>query len=265
MYNQFRTLLLNLTEAENHDEHISKGYVAKALPPILRGVYQSLFPVNSSRDYKLFLAHNYLKLIEGSGLSYAITDLDPRITYNTDSDVNFQTFRKSNPVSSDPNFPLFVHGSYVVTNDVYSDKLLIQQNVSNPNEVSILSYGHARYVEGSSFSTDRSFHTVSYTSPNISDEILLPILGLRIQIAKVSGAFTDTTAKVWEVLVDAPKVFDFQEIFNKIDGSSIQHSLLAIPTKVSSKNFDNIWRQHLNPVYRLAAFVVSYVYRVNDL
>lgn len=92
MINHFRTLLLNLPDAGNPDEHISKGFVARTLSGKPLSMYQVLFPSNSSRARKLELAQAYLELLEATRLSAAVTSIDTRITYDLKED--FKNFKQ---------------------------------------------------------------------------------------------------------------------------------------------------------------------------
>jgi len=264
MINQFRTLLLNLTDIGDNDEHITPGYSSKILTPILQSVYDIIFPKGYNRDYALYIAHSLLQLINAAGLDKAVVALDKRITYPNNDDY-FKINRRSNPIVSDQNFPLFVYGNYNVIKGKNTDKILIQQNVDTPTQVSVFSYSHGKYIVGSQFFSDRQFITINYTVPTLSDLVTLDIIGLRFNIGKVSGSFTDTTSKVWQFLIDTPQQLDLPELFNSLNTTQLTNKLFNIPCKQDVSTFDNIWRNHPNWVYRLAALIISYVYRVNDL
>jgi hypothetical protein len=90
MLNHFRTLLLNLSDVGNANEHIAPGFVARNLSDKPLALYRLLFPT-TTRDRILKLGHSYLELLESTQLGDVITLQDPRISY--DLKVDFDDFK----------------------------------------------------------------------------------------------------------------------------------------------------------------------------
>ena len=89
MLNQFRTLLLNLSDAGVFAEFISPGFTSRVLPVNFSVAYNTLFP-NKDRNAVLLNGQAYLNLLEGANIIEAVTLIDPRVSYcSTDFD-NFE-------------------------------------------------------------------------------------------------------------------------------------------------------------------------------
>ena len=82
-------MLLNLPYLGDRAEHIPFNFPGFIQTPELEGVYNLLFPKNSSRAYKLFLAHNYLRIIQAAGIEEILTKKDIRISYDLDNETKY--------------------------------------------------------------------------------------------------------------------------------------------------------------------------------
>ncbi len=69
--------------------------------------------------------------------------------------------------------------------------------------------------------------------------------------------------KTWEFLAEAPYVFDPLTVYRQLEG----FKSFAVLSKYDKNLGDlaNIWDQHFNPVYKLAAFLIAFVTVVNKL
>lgn len=89
MLNHYRTLLLNLEDINDTEEHITPAFKPKILPTSLVKIYNILFPEGSSREVKLSLAQVFLNLIDSLNLTSEILLYDPRISYSIKEESNF--------------------------------------------------------------------------------------------------------------------------------------------------------------------------------
>jgi len=264
MLNHFRTLLLNLPFTQEKD-HIPEGFYGVKLPDGLQAVYDVLFPPNSSRYFKLFLAQNYLNIINGAGMSADVKAFDNRISYDLTNEEFFKINRFSNPKISNSKFPLFVSGKLtsVKTNNYFYDAFLIRQ-VSNTNQVTIYSRVNGNYIKGTSTYLDPSSAgiTLDFSNVTVSAAVDIGTTGISFIIG-AGETFTSTSDKTWEFVVEAPYEFEFEAIMDRI--------LALDPFKIFRKydldltKFENLWNLHYNPVYKFSAFLLAYVTVVNSL
>jgi hypothetical protein len=267
MLNHFRTHLLNLGYVKDN-EHIPEDYVPITLPRNLDVLYSALFPTNTTRYYKLFLAHNYLNVINAAGMTSQLTDYDPRISYDLHDLTYFKISRLSNPDVSNPDFPLFLLGKMesAKVNNYFYDSYLIRQVEATLN-ITIYSRINGVYIDeaGNTYSTpDDAEITVDFDggSSPVSQEIFLGKTGISFQLGN-GALFTGTSDKTWEFIAEAPYVFEFSSIFNKISALNPFASLKRFDVDIS--DLENIWNFHFNPVYKFAAFLLAYVRVINTL
>jgi len=128
MLNHFRTLLLNLPY-NGPGEFIPSEFGGKSLPQDLQQIYNLLFPGNVTRHYKLFLAHTYLNVIDGVGMTNATLKFDNRTNYKLKAQDFFKIDRVSTVTSSDPGFTLEVTKTFdtVKYNDFVFDHYTVSQ------------------------------------------------------------------------------------------------------------------------------------------
>lgn len=268
MLNHFRTLLLNLTYLDA-SEHIPEAFTAKALPSELKRVYDKLFPPGSSRFYKLFLGQNYLNIVKTTGFQDYVTALDNRISYDLSNDSYFKVTRVSNPIVSNAQFPIKVLSSInsVAYSDYHFDSFLISQ-VTNSLNVRVYSRMQERYLNGKEeYVTSADSGTlipVQFTAGNkTSDTILIGQTGASFNITNLSnGAFTATSNKTWEFVVESPYSFNVLSIISQVDRVDIFKQLNKF---VDVKALEGQWEQEQNPLYRFALILIAYVSAVNTL
>lgn len=264
MLNHFRSKLLNLPYS-NAKEHIPSNYPVVTLPDAMKALYEILFPVNTSRYYKLFLVHNYLNIINAAGMTSDVLAFDNRVSYDLYDDQYFKINRFSNPKISNQKFPLFTFGklSSVKNNSYFYDSFLIRQ-VSNTNRITIYSRIHGHYIKENSTYTDSTAAeiTLDFSAVTVSAPVSIGNTGITLIFA-AGETFTGTSNKTWEFLAEAPYEFEFDDIMARIEAQE--------PFKIFRKynldltKFENIWNQHYNPVYKFAAFLLAYGTVVNTL
>ncbi len=260
MYNQFRTTLLNLAYASDPNEHIPSEFGGVELPPVLATIYNILFPPNTSRFYKNFLAHSYLQLIMAAGLEDTFTLYDSRITYDVNNHNYFKIYRNSNPIVSNAAFPIFISGKYsdVLSNTYYYDRFLISQ-IDNSSTVSIYSIINQVYLVGAQKTTDveDAAIPVIFLSGDVSEPINIGSTGLNIKIGGLN--FTGSSDKTWDFVVEAPYSFNFKPLIQKIKNDPRSKELFNYRPDVSVTKYENLYNDHFNTVYQLAGYLVAYV------
>lgn len=267
MLNHFRTLLLNLDYQGDSTEHIPVDFRGLALPQELTKVYNTLFPKGISRLYKIFLTQNYLNVIKSADLESEIIKFDNRISYSNDPNF-FKINRITNPIISNERHPIFIYGKYNTNsiNQNYYDDFLISQ-IDNTQKINIYSKVREVFInEDKTYieSGPEAEILLDFTDPNISKPVLINTMGISFAIANYSQFF-DTSDKTWEFIVEAPYVFEFNNIFNSLLNTEITDQLFNYRTDVDVTKYENYWKLHYNPVYRLAGLLIALVKKLNAL
>ena len=269
MLNHFRTLLLNLSFFEPW-EHIPKGYTAKKLPDDLRMLHDKLFAPKCSRYFRLFLAQNYLNMVRAADMQDYVTAFDNRISYDLLTEDFFKINRSSNPKLSNAAFPLTVRTPLLSAehSDYYYDSFLISQ-VDNTNNITIYSRIKGKYLNGVNEYDDPedsdAWTTLAFSdSTTTCTPVFIGQTGVSFTITKLtSGAFTATSDKTWEFIIEAPYKFDALPIITQLQSIDVFKVLKKYSNELD--DLEDIWLTHFNPVYKFAAFLTGFVTVVNTL
>lgn len=272
MLNHFRTKLLNLSyDSSAVTEHIPINFRAVSLPPALNDFYNIIFPAPTSRYYKLLLAHIYLRYIESSNLTDDIFISDSRRSYDLNESKDFFKFRRLSNTkivvgngTTDNNIKLLVHGKYdpQISLDTFYETIKVTQ-LNSLAKVSIVSVNSLDetlniYVGQSS--------TITFDGPSntgYSSLINVGTTGLSVRFYSPTD-FTDTSNKAWKFIAEAPIVFDFDQIFNKLLSSTVVEKMLALKPIYDTSKYESMWRLHYNKIYRFAALLIAYIARVDN-
>jgi len=265
MLNHVRTLLLNLSYDGNGAEHIPSSFLQLPLPAPFSEVNAILFPSGSSRSYKQFLAHHYLNIIRAAGLEERLKDFDSRISYPLDRSDFFKIHRNSNPFVSNSAYPIFVYGKFRgnETNDSFYDNFEITQ-VSNTTKVLIYSTVRKKYMNGNSLYDTAEVAAENQLSfvDNLSVPIIIGSTGISFSIDG-GATFTGTANKSWQFLVESPFETQVVKIINALSNLPLER-LFQLPSRIDTKTFENLWKKHYNPVYRLAGLLLTYVSKLDN-
>lgn len=261
MLNHFRTLLLNLSYNGDPTEHIPEDFRARTLTPELDAIHKLLFPVDTSRYYKLFLAHCYLQVIKAAGLDDELKSFDPRISYSLDYSDFFKIQRHSNPAISSTSHPIFIQGSFRgnETGGSFYDSYLITQ-VDNLESVYIYSKVKKHYIkENLLFEQieDAAKNNLTFTN-GVSAPVIIGSSGITFSLGG-GDTFADSANKTWEFLVEGPYSFDLLKKYNTL---KLYNTSVVFKGKNPTK-FENLWKQHFNPIYGLAGFLISFITAIN--
>jgi hypothetical protein len=268
MFNHFRTLLLNESFAGVGSEHIPSGFVSISLFSSLKNFYKLLFPENSSRFYRSFLTHNYLNLIESAGLSNDLKSFDPRISYDLNAEKDFFKFHRISNISygsavDNKNFSLTIKGKYNAQIDVddHYEHILISQ--TGVNTVTVQSLVNNKFYLNSSGGTN---HTLNFTdnAGHTGPTDFVNIGNTGISFSLYAPTNFATTTKTWEFIIEAPFNFSFDNLNSllKISDNAINQMLAVTPNFDTSK-YENLWKTHFNPVYRVSGLIIAFVSRID--
>lgn len=250
MLNHFRTRLLNLSYTGDVTEHIPRGFMAIPVPVALQELQELLFPANTSRSFKLFLVHNYLRMIDATTYRDLIYQFDSRIDYESDyNEEYFKLNRNSAVTISNTAFPLFIYGKY--SNDPQSGNM--------SDTVEIRQQGSTAVVDV--LSLDRNTYyaqNISLTfSGSVSQVIPLANTELSVQLGGTSGTFTASSNKRWSFLTEAPLVFA-----PKFPTQAIGNKMFNYRRNECTATYENLWTQHYNPAFKVAGLLAGYVERM---
>jgi hypothetical protein len=268
MINHYRTLFLNLSDQGDPNEYIAPGFNSLSLPSELQNFYNLIYPLNSSRYYKQFIAYYCENLLHASGQTQYLTSFDSRITYDlSDLGTYFSLAQNSNPSTTDSAFSLLVTGYYNLTsslNTFYDNFVITQLGASN--QVTVYSTVQNLYLKGSLTSQSSAGMGINLTFTNNTSN-LIPIgqTGISISISGIGANFGNNPNKQWSFLAQAPFQFDFPSFYNNFLNSSIAvDNMIEYGTATDSSSL-NLWRQHFNTVYRLSGLLNLYTLKVNSL
>lgn len=267
MLNHFRTLLLNLNHVGDNTEHIPINYLSLDLPKELIKVYDVLFPKGISRLYKIFLIQNYLNIIKAADLEAEILKFDSRISYSNDPNF-FKINRITNPIVSNERHPIFIYGKYVANsiNQNYYDNFLISQ-IDDTQKINIYSKVKKVYINnGKTYTepTDETEILLDFTDINVSKPIPIGSTGISFAIGN-KPEFFDTSNKTWEFIVESPYIFEFNKIFESLLNTEITDSLFNYRTDIDVTKYENYWKFHYNPVYRISGLLLALAKKINTL
>ena len=270
MYNHFRTLLLNLSDVNVPAEHITANYVSKKLPSELYSLYNQLFPVGTSRLYKLGLAQVYLQAIEACNLTSEVITYDNRITYSLNDNSFFKINRLSNPISSDISTPIIVSGSYTKLSSSITpyDAYDITQIDATANVVIYSTANNVYLTPNAQYTTLSSSCYVPLTfnpTTRVSNKINLFDTGLSVMFSGTNASFTASSDREWSFSTEAPYDFDLLGIIAALQKSNAVDAALNFDSQNVNVAYDNLWRLHNNLIYKFAGLLLGYVARVNNV
>ena len=258
MVNHFRTLLLNLPYVGNTWEHIPSFFRGIPLPKALSDFHNLIYPSDATREYKLFLAFTYLRIIQAAGKNEAFSLKDPRITYDMADDGSLFLFnRTSNPQARDSVFKMTVTGNYVFPADYHAKSeiriTVYEQEVGGSLTVLISNESDTLYTH--------SMAPLVYTN-YVSAPITLTGTNLTIQITN-TGQDEQEYPNAWTLLCQGPYVFNFTGLMASLkDNAMLVEAMLDYRRDLGIDTYENLWKSHPNSVYRLAGLLISYVLRI---
>lgn len=279
MINHFQTLLINQPDLGDRSEGIPAGFVPFTYNRALSQFHNLIIPERQSRFFKKLISYVYLRYIDAAGMSDDTKILDPRITYDLSLDKSefFQFNRISNPKLTvpvtpklnDPLISVIIHGKYSRSAqfDEFYEKIRITQiGASNVIKVeSLNSNGLVTNVYVPSA-------TLIWSGPSNTGNSNLVIVGssgLSVSLATNNNFATsdsnNSSDRQWEFIVEAPIKFSINDLMDKLNYSSdVVSAMLALPAKIDSTKYDNLWKMHYNRIYKLAGLIIAFALRADN-
>jgi hypothetical protein len=277
MVNHYATLLLNESgenvNSLNKSYFIFKNYTSLILPSPLRRVHDILFPKDTSFYYRQFLCYNYLRIIDAAKNYAVFENLDPRITYDLDKlEEYFRVARISAPLASNASFNLLVFGTPInaYKKNYYYDAYTVKQLGSTP-EICIRRDLDNKYLNANkeSLSFDSSFAIplqLADGSTSQTKEITLAGTGLSFIVTGKLADFSLTKDKYWNFIVEAPLIFNFNEIYDSLKRqTAVVDAFFDYAEAQEDKEIYAMWVRHFNKVYAFSALLNTYVHKINKL
>lgn len=299
MINHARTLLLNVApqRASAQDagyEYIPPNYKAVALRGALKPIYTALFGVNPDQRFLNMRALELLTYVHQTELAHYIYDLDQRVTYWPTSAASLQImpaikvtqvagaprqlsaggeFRATNaaPIARRQYFVALTTADQTATltnalltetSDFLSaetvNEILLQETANSENDESPVD---AFYVK--QLNTLVPPLVVPVQNSNQLPAVVLPETQVRIAPSTVSAT---TSGARWlvDLTTNPPPAITTILPTLELLGEPASLELFGVAEKEPYATFKNLWREHPLPTYRLAGFVLAYIYRLNE-
>jgi hypothetical protein len=253
---------------------INKDFLKIALPDPLKKFHEVIFPQGASDYYKQFLLYCYLRIVAASDKSEDIKKYDKRITYSLDELTDYFRFNKrSVPKPNNPNYNILVSGDLKPSQDVnyFLNSFVIKQ-IDQLQSLQIFSSIQFKYYkQGKPASLTAEGMDVPFNvTGSISDTIQIGDTGLSFNISgpfdssDPDKSFAYTGNKLWTFTAEAPFNLNISQLLDDIySHAGIVENMLAFAKDKCDYNYESMWSQHYNDVYRLAGLFLAYVERVN--
>ncbi len=249
MFNHARTLLMNLSSSKALRsvpgyELIPTDFSPLELSGALLSVRRRLFGSNPDQLMINFRTYQILSLLHSLPIADHLTALDPRLTYKlAGRPTLYDAFGVAVSNIGDSTANLVITDNGIDRSDI--------SGVTTRNWVLTLS------------GTTTNYGALVFTD-GISAPITLPGSNLTFQLNPNLGG----TGK-WTIAQTVRPVRTLAEIIpttGGIDGATL--STLFQPTASIAepyKTFLNLWEDHPETVYKLAGFLLAYIYRLNEI
>lgn len=256
MINHGRTLLLNRSGAQRPEAtYFLEEYVPDEFRPVtlnssLSRVYEKLIGVDSDNAYANYVVHIILRAIHGTEYAGALTDLDPRITYLHDRDVPPFGFERLSTDQED----IAVHPSAEFYENALRRKLYHRW---------LLHADTGTFVTV----TDMTGEGITQQSVSGSGSLTGPIpLSARDNLSVRLGAFPIPVGSNWEFEGVLSTAYGLPEIVSDLEdlGGLVEEGILGSLTE-PFPTFKKLWKEHILLQYRLAGFMLGYIYKAEEV
>ena len=299
MINHARTLLLNTSPASAHAQDAGYEYIPHSFRPAklsdaLQLIHRTLFGVNPDQRFLNLRARELLTYIHQTELAEYAYKLDHRVTYWPAINSNVLQPERQITVTQVAGAPrrIAVTGSFTVTNaaprarqqyfvaltadgDVPAlDNLLLVEDGAffEAEDLGYLALESA--VSGPSGINVVYLQQVGVTSTAITTPVAdfsdlpvvsLPDTKLKFRFSSAAGDTATATGK-WliDVAVNPSPAITTILLPLELLGEPVVLELFGVAPKEPYATFKNLWFDHPLPTYRLAGFVLAYIYRVES-
>ncbi len=265
MVNHARTLLINRPASDNvapgyyMREWIDPEFTPVVVPQSLRTVHDILFDSNPDELMLNYRARQLMKCLHAGALSGYVTKLDTRVTYYYDHFSFFKPFFMWTP---------YRHGNTAVKTTDFS----IVGNYASPIGSRLHNRWSVHFDSSSSYAATNSF-TGNYTTANVAYEqgrsapLALPGTSLQITVSELPETVDSSNKAIVQLdVVTEPKttLSDILIRLQQVPGE-VLNELFAGAESEPWATFRNCFQTHYNPIMRLSAAVIAYIYRLEQL
>lgn len=234
------------------DEYLPTDYVTvKNLPTYLQNLRNLLFGSNPDRIFSNYRVRQYLAVLHATELVEFVTELDPRVTYDTD------------------NTDLWSDSVFSITTSANSIHVIGE--LGSPDAA-----GRSLHEWDVRILTETTLEVIRHTPPQqhlvqtyeftdgLSNLLLLPGSAAKFRIRESAGTR-------WSVRGIARPQKDLGEILHELSsaGASHMNQLFGVGSPTAElepfKTFRNLWFQHPELSYRLGGLLLAVIYRTEEL
>jgi hypothetical protein len=255
MINHGRTLLLNRSGDKRPDptyfleEYIPEDYRSIELPDMLTRIYEKLIGADSDNAYANYVTWIILRAIHGTEYAVALTDLDQRITYLHDRDVppfGFEILSTDHP-------EIAIHPSSAFYDNAIRRKLY---------------HRWLMHAETGSFVTitDMTGEGVTQQSVAGTSGLTEPItLSAPDRLTIKLGTYPIPVGGNWEFEGVLSSSYGLPEIVADLEsmGSLAEEAVLGSKTE-PYPTFKKLWKEHILLQYRVAGYMLGYIYKAEE-
>jgi hypothetical protein len=267
MINQFASVLMNMDYQNNPDEIVAPGYFARNLPSSLSIVHAMLFPPSSTRFYTQFLFYNYSRILSSVEQDDIIYALDPRITYDLNTDFSFFNIATSKVLTSPVNTSLRFTGIYIPAEGVETNIENFRIQKFNTNSITIQSTSTNEYMTLTGRTTTLTSSAVFPVTQdgNLNQSLPIPVGNTGIAVVIVGNlSYLFSSAFLFTFYLEAPLSFDINALYNSLFFSPYYSNLLLTNSSVDLSHEKKLL-QSTSELERLSGIVRIVYKQINAL
>lgn len=255
MINHGRTLLLNRAGDARPDanffleEYVPEDFQPVRLTSSLSRVYDKLIGEDSDDAYANYVTHIILRAIHGTEYASALYDLDQRITYLHDRDVpafGFETLSTNHPeIASHPSAEFYENA---LRRKLYHRWLV--------------------KAETGAFVTVTDMTGEGVTQQSVAGAAGLTepiVLSSKDKLTVRLGSYPLPVNGNWEFEGVLSAAYDLSDVVADLEGlgSLVENAILG-SQEDPFPTFRKLWKEHIVLQYRLAGYMLGYIYKVEE-
>lgn len=265
MVNHARTLLVNRSASDNvapnyyMREWIDPTFIPVVVPQSLRTIRDVLFDSNPDELMLNYRARQLMKCLHAGELSDYVTKLDTRVTYYYDHFSFFKPFFTWTP---------YRHGS----TEVKATDFSMVGDYTAPIGSRLHNRWSVHFDSSSSYTAINSF-TGSLTSGDViysqgrSAPLSLPGTSLQITVSELPGTVDSSNKAIVHLDVITEPRTTLADVLTRLQQvpGDVLNALFAGAELEPWATFKNCFQSHYNPIMRLSAAAIAYIYRLEQL